>query len=83
MSNPAPGGFAAGLKAILDRARASVAEAQADGLAKVNAAADKLAQAGAQVTLVSETMAAQIHEQADAVLAELGQISNMPPVDGQ
>src|SRR5246127_1270387 len=79
MTNPAPGGFAAGLKAILDNAKAGVAKAQADGLAKVNAAATKLNEAAAHTAAVTDNMAQTINDQADAVLAELGQISNLPP----
>lgn len=79
MTNPAPGGFAAGLKAILDNAKAGVAKAQSDGIAKVNAAASKLNEAAAHTAAVTDNMAQTIQEQADAVLAELGQISNLPP----
>jgi len=79
MSNPAPGSFAAGIKAILENAQATVARAQADGFAKVNAAAGKLADAAVHTTVVAENMAQNISDQADAVLAELGQISNLPP----
>jgi hypothetical protein len=34
-----------------------------------------------QVERVTDGMAAQINDQADSVLAELGQISNMPPAE--
>lgn len=83
MSAPAPGGFAAGLKAILDEAKAGVVQAQANGTAKVKEAAQRLNQAAVQTIAVADTMAQQIDDQTHAVLSELGQISNMPPVDGQ
>lgn len=77
MSNP--GGFAASLKAMLDQAKAGVVQAQTDGLAKVQAAVGKLNDAAAHTTAVSDNMAKSIEDQANSVLAELGQISNLPP----
>jgi hypothetical protein len=66
---------------MLDQARAGVAKAQSDGLAKVQAAVGKLNDAATQTATVSDTMAKSIEDQANSVLAELGQISNMPPED--
>jgi hypothetical protein len=83
MASPAPGGFAADLKAILDNAKLRVAQSQNNARAKVNDAAGRLVDVATQVDRVGDHMAQQINEQADSVLAELGQISNMPPVDGQ
>jgi hypothetical protein len=79
MASPAPGGFAADIKAILDNAKLRVLQAQNVGRAKVNDAANRLGEAAVQVERVTDGMAAQINDQADSVLAELGQISNMPP----
>jgi hypothetical protein len=78
---PAMNSFAASLKAVLDEAKANVARAQVEGVAKVKEAAGRLNDAAAQTARVADTMAGQIHDQADAVLAELGQISNMPPAE--
>jgi hypothetical protein len=76
---PATGGFAAQLRAIIDEARAGVAQAQADGLAQVRQEAAKLNGAKAQIVQVTGNMAKTIADQTASVLAELGQISNMPP----
>jgi hypothetical protein len=76
MTAPAPGSFAASLRAMMDEARAGVAQARADGLSKVTDAVGKLAEAKAATTHVSEVMAKTIADEADAVMAELGQISN-------
>lgn len=79
----ATGGFAASLKAMLDQARAGVTKAQSDGLAKVQAAVGKLNAATTHISAVSDSTAKSIEDQANSVLAELGQISNMPPEDQQ
>jgi hypothetical protein len=79
MSTPAPGSFAASIRAMMDEARAGVAQARTDGLAKVGAAIAKLDEAKVQTARVAEGMARAIADEADAALAELGQISNMPP----
>jgi hypothetical protein len=76
MTNPAPGSFAAGIRAMMDEARAGVAQARADGLAKVGDAVSKLNDAKAATAHVAGTMAKTIEDEAAAVLAELGQISN-------
>jgi len=76
---PAPGGFAAMMKAIVDEAKAVVAQSQVDGLAKVRAAAGRLHEVAAHTTRVTDNMAQSASDQADAALAELGQISNLPP----
>lgn len=76
MTTPAPGSFAASLKALMDDARAGVVQARADGVVKVGAAVKKLGDAKAAVTHVTDTMAAAIEGEASDVMAELGQISN-------
>lgn len=81
MASPVSGGFAADIKAILDGAKLRVLQAQNNGRAKVNDAANRLGEAAVQVERVTDGMAAQINDQADSVLAELGQISNMPPAE--
>jgi hypothetical protein len=42
MSTPIPGSFAASMRAMMDEARAGVAQARADGVAKVGEAVSKL-----------------------------------------
>lgn len=79
MTKPAAGSFAASLRALMDEARSGVAQARADGLAKVSDAVAKLGQAKEAVTHVTGSMAKTIEDEAAAVLAELGQISNMGP----
>jgi hypothetical protein len=76
MSNPNPGSFAAGIRAMMDEARAGVAKARADGLAKVGDAVSKLNDAKEATVHVAGSMAKTIEDEAAAVLAELGQISN-------
>lgn len=76
MTNPAPGSFAAGIRAMMDEARAGVAQARADGLAKVGEAVNKLNDAKVATAHVTGTMAKTIEDEAADVLAELGQISN-------
>ncbi len=76
MTAPAPGSFAASLKAMMDEARAGVAQARADGLATVQTAVGKLADAKTATLHVAGTMAKTIEDEASSVLAELGQISN-------
>lgn len=75
-STPAPGGFAAGIRAMMDEARAGVEKARADGLAKVGEAVQKLNDAKAATEHVAGSMAKTIEDEAASVLAELGQISN-------
>lgn len=72
----APGSFAANLRSIMDEARAGVAQAREEGLGKVKDAVGKLGEARAAVTHVSTSMAKTIEDEAAAVMAELGQISN-------
>lgn len=81
MASPAPGGFAADLKAILDDAKLRVAQSTNNARAKVSDAANRLVDVAGQVDRVGDTMAQQINDQADSVLAELGQISNLPPAE--
>ena len=75
-TNPAPGGFAASLRAMMDEARAGVEQARADGLAKVGEAVQRLNDAKAATAHVAGKMAATIEDEAAAVVSELGQISN-------
>jgi hypothetical protein len=83
MSKPAPGGFAAQIRSMMDGARSRLAQAQADGIAKVSEAVNEHERATAQVVAVTENMVRTIEDETAAALAELGQISNMPPVDDQ
>jgi hypothetical protein len=76
MTTPAKGSFAASLKAMMDEARAGVAQARADGIAKVSEAVGKLNEAKTATAQVAGAMAKNISDEADSVLAELGQISN-------
>lgn len=76
MTNPVPGSFAAGIRAMMDEARAGVAQARADGLATVGEAVQELNKAKAATAHVAGTMAKTIKDEAAEVLAELGQISN-------
>lgn len=73
---PAPGSFAASLRAMMDEARAGIAQARTDGQAKVAEAVGKLNEAKVATAHVAGTMAATIHSEAADVMAELGQISN-------
>ena len=79
MTAPAPGSFAASIRAMMDEARAGVAQARAEGLAKVGEAVTKLNEAKAATAQVAHSMAKTIADEADAVMSELGQISNLPP----
>lgn len=64
---------------MMEEARAGIAQARSDGLAKVGEAVQKLNDAKLQTQQVTGSMAKTIADEADAVLAELGQISNLPP----
>lgn len=83
MGTPAPGGFAAQIKAMLNGARADLENAKADGIKQVGAAVDEMKQAQQQVVAVANNMKAVIQAETADVLAELGQISNLPPADEQ
>jgi hypothetical protein len=83
MASPVPGGFAAQIKAMLDGARADLANVKAEGVAQVQAAVQEHVKAGQQVKAVTASMAQTIRSETADVLAELGQISNMPPEDAQ
>lgn len=76
MSTPAPGGFAASLRAMMDEARAGVAKARSDGLAQVQTAVGKLAEAKDATVKVAGNTAKMIEDEAAATMAELGQLSN-------
>lgn len=73
---PAPGSFAASLRAMMNEARAGVEKAKSEGLAQVQDAVGKLNEAKEATTKVAGSMAKQIHDEAASVLSELGQISN-------
>lgn len=75
-TKPAPGSFAAGIRAMMDEARQGVAQARADGLSKVGEAVGKLNDAKVATTHVAGKMASVIEDEAADVMAELGQISN-------
>lgn len=76
MTTPAPGSFAASIRAMMDEARAGVAQARADGLAKVGEAVGKMNEAKVATAKVSANMVKTIEDEAASVLSELGQISN-------
>lgn len=76
MSTPAPGSFAASLKAMMDEAKSGLALAQTAGRARVQEAVGKFADATVATGKVSESMAKQIEDAASSALADLGQISN-------
>jgi hypothetical protein len=73
---PAPGSFAASLKAMMATARAGVEQARADGLSQVSDAVEKLNEAKAATVNVTGAMAKAIQSEAADVMAELGLISN-------
>lgn len=79
MTAPSTGSFAAGIKAMMDEAKAGIAQARSDGLAKVGDAVAKLGEAKAAVTQISGSLAKTIEDEAASVMAELGQFSNFPP----
>lgn len=71
-----PGSFAASIRAMMDEARQGIAQARAEGLAKVGAAVGKLNEAKAATAHVTGQMVATIESEAADVMAELGQFSN-------
>lgn len=75
-TTPAPGSFAASLKAMMDEAKNGLAQAQSAGRARVKEAVGKFADATVATGKVSETIATQIEDAASSTLADLGQISN-------
>lgn len=79
MSAPAPGGFAAQIRGMLNSARADLEAVKQDGLKQVAAAVGEMREAQSQVQNVTAGMAKVIRDETADVLAELGQISNMPP----
>lgn len=76
VTTPAPGSFAASLKAMMDEAKSGLAQAQATGRARVQEAVGKFSDATVATGKVSESMAQQIEDAASSALADLGQISN-------
>jgi hypothetical protein len=76
---PQPGNFASQIRGMLDQARADLEAARNAGLAKVGGAIEKMRDAQTQTQFVTAGMAKTIEDEAAAVLAELGQISNFPP----
>jgi hypothetical protein len=61
---------------MMDEARASLEQARSDGTTQVKKAVEKLAMAKESVGKVSGQIAKTISDEADDVMAELGQISN-------
>lgn len=61
---------------MMDEAREGVVRARADGLAEVQSAVAKLGDAKQATAKVAGQMAQTIRDEADDVMAELGQISN-------
>lgn len=76
MSTPAPGSFAASLRAIVDEARNGVDQAKAEGIARVREAVGELGKARDATVRVTDRMVENIQDQAASVMSELGQISN-------
>lgn len=76
------GSFAASIRAMMDDARAGVAQARTEGLSKVTEAVGKLNDAKVATTHVAGSMAKTIADEADAVMSELGQISNDLGLEG-
>lgn len=73
---PAVGSFAASLKAMMNEALAGVEQAKENGASKVRAKVAMLNEAKTAVVRVTDNMAQNIEDQANSVMAELGQISN-------
>lgn len=71
--------FSASLRAMLDEARDGVARAQAEGLAKVREAVGRFDEAKAATQQVAQRTVNQIDDEVSSILADIGQISNMPP----
>jgi hypothetical protein len=82
-AKPAPGSFAASIRAIMNEARDGLAQARADGIAQVREAVGDLQQVTAQTKQVTGSMVKTIQDETATARAELGQISNMPPEDAQ
>jgi len=70
------GSFAASLRAMMDEARGALEQARTDGTSQVKKAVEKLTMAKESVGKVSGQIAKTISDEADDVMAELGQISN-------
>jgi hypothetical protein len=75
-SMAATGSFAASLRALMDEARSGLEQARSDGRARVGEAVGKLHEAKVATAHVAGSMAKTIEDEASAVMAELGQISN-------
>jgi hypothetical protein len=80
---PAPGSFAASIRAIVNEARDGLQQARSDCVAQVREAVGELQAVTAQTKQVGSSMVKSIKDETAAALAELGQISNMPPEDAQ
>lgn len=76
MTTAGTGGFAASIKAMMNDALAGMAQAQVEGLARIQHSVGKLNEAKTATMQVAESMAKSIDDQTAAVLSELGQISN-------
>lgn len=73
---PRAGSFAAGIRAMLDDARAGLDRAKADGLAKVQDAVGELQAAKEATGKISDQIAQTIRDEAADARAELGQFTN-------
>lgn len=73
------GSFAASLRVMADEAKAGIEQARADGRAQVAEAVARLNYAKAATARIAGTMARTILDEADAVMSDLGQVSNNPP----
>ncbi len=76
MTTPAPGSFAAELRAMLDEGLAGVEQAKADGRAQIREAVGKLGEAKVATQKVTGSMAKNITDTAATIMSDLGQISN-------
>jgi hypothetical protein len=79
MSVAGTGGFASNLRAQIEAAKGRMAQGQTDASAKVAAGIAKLDAAMATSTQVATSVAKSFEDEADALLSEIGQFSNMPP----
>jgi hypothetical protein len=80
---PAAGSFAAMIRGIVNEARDGLQQARSDCVAQVREAVGELQAVTAQTKQIGGTMVKSIRDETAAALAELGQISNMPPEDAQ
>jgi|ERR1700761_520515 len=76
---PVAGGFSSQVKAMMEKARNDLAKVQSDALATVQDGLNEMTNAGTVMTNVAVTTAKNMKAEAASILADIGQISNMPP----